>query len=92
MNTYSRSEIEKVIVKSELIVAVEQGFLKFSEGLVLVPPVGHMDFENPPGNVHIKYGAVLGSKTFTIKVANGFYDNPQLGLSSSQGVVLVFSQ
>lgn len=92
MNTYSRAEIEKVIVKSELISAVEEGFRKYSKGKVVVPPVGHLDFNNPPGNVHIKYGAVTGDKIFTIKVANGFYDNPKLGLSSSQGVVMVFSQ
>lgn len=92
MNVYTREEIEEVIVKSELIDAVEQGFLEFSVGKVTVPPVGHLYFETPPGDVHIKYGAILGGETFTIKVANGFYNNPQLGLSSSQGVVMVFSQ
>ena len=92
MNTYSRAEIESVIVKSELIRAVENGFLQYSAGNVTVPPVGHLAFTNPPGDVHIKYGAVKNGKTFTIKVSNGFYNNPKLGLPSSQGVVMVFSQ
>ncbi len=92
MKTYSREEIESVLVKSELIEAVEEGFRQYSAGDVVVPPVGHLGFDNPPGDVHIKYGAVKGADTFTIKVSNGFYDNPQLGLSSSQGVILVFSQ
>jgi ornithine cyclodeaminase len=92
MKIFNRDEIEKVIVKSELINAVEEGFRQYSLGNVIVPPVGHLDFEDPPGNVHIKYGAVKGDQTFTIKVANGFYDNPKLGISSSQGVVMVFSQ
>ncbi|HEY4964119.1 MAG TPA: hypothetical protein VIH90_05480 [Candidatus Saccharimonadales bacterium] len=92
MKIFNRAEIEKVIIKSELIKAVEEGFKQYSLGNVIVPPVGHLDFDNPPGNVHIKYGAVKGDQTFTIKVANGFYDNPMSGLSSSQGVVMVFSQ
>lgn len=92
MKSFNRAQIEAVIVKSELIDAVEEGFKQYSLGNVVVPPVGHLDFDNPPGNVHIKYGAINGAQTFTIKIANGFYDNPKLGLSSSQGVVMVFSQ
>ena len=92
MKSFNRAQIEAVIVKSELIDAVEEGFKQYSLGNVAVPPVGHLDFDNPPGNVHIKYGAINGAQTFAVKIANGFYDNPKLGLSSSQGVVMVFSQ
>jgi ornithine cyclodeaminase len=92
MREYDRTQIAEAIVKPELIAAVEKGFSRYSEGAVVVPAPGHLDFEDPPGNVHIKYGAVIGEETFTIKVACGFYNNPDLGIASSQGVVLVFSQ
>ena len=51
-----------------------------------------MIFEDPPGDAHIKYGYIKGGESFVIKVASGFYNNPQLGLSSSQGLMLLFSQ
>jgi ornithine cyclodeaminase len=57
----------------------------------VVPPVGHLDFDEPPGDCHIKYGYIRGDDAFTVKIATGFYRNPERGLPSSNGVVLVFS-
>ncbi len=56
-----------------------------------MPPVGHLRFDDPPGDLHIKYGRRKGDRFFVIKVASGFYDNPSLGLNSSNGLMLVFS-
>jgi ornithine cyclodeaminase len=92
MITVNRSKIKKLIKRIELITAVERGFEKYSKGMAIVPMPGHLDFTSPPGNVHIKYGAIRDEKTFTVKISNGFFDNPKIGLSSSQGLVLVFSQ
>jgi ornithine cyclodeaminase len=50
-----------------------------------------MEFEDPPGDCHIKYGYIRGDDTFTVKIATGFWRNPERGLGSSNGVVLVFS-
>ena len=47
--------------------------------------------KNPPGDCHIKYGYLEQEATFTIKIATGFWKNPEHGLPSSNGVVLVFS-
>jgi ornithine cyclodeaminase len=55
-----------------------------------VPPVGELLLEQ--GEVHIKYGAVMGDDYYVIKVASGFYENPTLGLPSSNGLMLVFRQ
>jgi len=49
-------------------------------------------FEKPPGDTHIKYGYIKGDPFFVIKIASGFYENPTLGLPSSSGLILVFSQ
>ena len=44
------------------------------------------------GEVHIKYGCIGGDDFYLVKVASGFYHNPELGLASSNGLMLLFSQ
>ncbi|HEX3846375.1 MAG TPA: hypothetical protein VHV81_03265 [Steroidobacteraceae bacterium] len=88
---YTRSEIVAVIEPREVIAAVERAFAAYSSGAAVVPPVGQLDFEDPPGDCHIKYGYLKAGKTFTVKIATGFWKNAERGLPSSNGVVLVFS-
>jgi ornithine cyclodeaminase len=54
--------------------------------------VGELVFDDPPGDVHIKYGYIKNDDYFVIKVASGFYGNVALGLSPADGLMLVFSQ
>jgi ornithine cyclodeaminase len=89
---YTREQIEQVIRPAEAIAAMEPGFVAYSRGDVVVPPVGQMEFHDPPGDCHIKYGYLKQGPTFTIKIATGFWKNPERGLPSSNGVVLVFSR
>ncbi len=77
---------------SELIQIIEDGFVSYSKGDVVVPPVGHLPFIDPPGDLHIKYGFIKEDDFYVVKLASGFYDNPKIGLSSSNGLMLVFSQ
>lgn len=71
---------------------IEEGFVAYSQGRAVVPPVGEMIFDSPPGDVHIKYGYIRGDDYYVIKIASGFYDNPRLGLPSGNGMMLLFSQ
>ena len=59
---------------------------------MVVPPVGFLHFDQPPGDVHIKYGYVTGDDFYVLKMASGFYNNAELGLSVADGLILVFSQ
>ncbi len=88
---YNRSQLEEAISPEKLIPAIEEGFIAYSQGKVVVPPVGQLLFDDPPGDCHIKYGYVRGGSTFTIKVATGFYGNAALGIPSGDGIILVFS-
>ena len=88
----TRPEIEAALPRIDLIEAMEQAFIAYSSGKAVIPPVGELLFESPPGDAHIKYGYLLGDDVFVIKVATGFYDNPKLDLPSNSGLVLVFSQ
>ena len=72
--------------------AIEEGFVAYSADRAVVPPVGELTLTEPPGEVHIKYGYICGDDTYVIKVASGFYQNAALGLPSSSGLMLVFSQ
>lgn len=84
-------EIEEALSGIDVISEMEKGFAAFSEGRVVVPPVGELLFDDPPGDAHIKYGYIKKDDYFVIKIASGFYRNPALGLSSSQGLNLLFS-
>jgi len=71
---------------------IEDGFVAYSQGRAVVPPVGEMTFEKPPGDVHIKYGYIKEDDYFAIKIASGFYENFKIDLPTSDGLILLFSQ
>lgn len=87
-----REEIERMLPRLDLLDVIEQGFVAYSRGEVTVPPPGELLFDDPPGDMHIKYGYIHGDDFYVIKVASGFYRNPELGLSSSQGLMLLFDR
>jgi len=86
------AEIKKALAAIDPIPLIEEGFVAYSRGEVVVPPVGELVFNDPPGDVHIKYGYIKGDDFYVIKIASGFYDNPKLGLPSGDGLMLVFSR
>ena len=89
---FNLAQIEHALQQVDVTAAIEEGFVAYSEGKVVVPPVGELVFEDPPGDVHIKYGYIKGDDSFVIKVASGFYGNVDLGLPPFDGLMLVFSQ
>ena len=80
------------VILERAVPAIEDGFKLLAAGKVDVPPVGFLNFAQPPGDVHIKYGAVQGAEHYVLKVASAFYENPKQGLPASDGMMLVFSQ
>lgn len=85
-------EIKAIVKNIDVIAAMQEGFIQYSNGNTVVPPVGELLFENPPGDVHIKYGYIKQNDFYVVKIASGFYENSKLGLPSSQGLMLLFSQ
>ncbi|MGC9781140.1 MAG: ornithine cyclodeaminase family protein [Candidatus Heimdallarchaeota archaeon] len=85
-------KIKKVLQKIDPIKEIEEGFIAYSNGKVVVPPVGELQFEKPPGEVHIKYGYIKNDDYFVIKIASGYYENIKLGLPNYSGLMLLFSQ
>ncbi|MFH1941888.1 MAG: ornithine cyclodeaminase family protein [bacterium] len=89
---FYRNQIENVLKHLDPIRSIEEGFIAYSRGGVVVPPVGEMVFEDPPGDVHIKYGYIRGDDYYVIKIASGFYENAKRGLPTNAGLMLLFSQ
>jgi len=92
---YALNQILEVLENvdvSDIVDSIEDGFVAYSQGKVTVPPVGELLFKDPPGDVHIKYGCIVGDDYYVIKIASGFYDNPKLDLPSFSGMMLMFNQ
>ena len=83
-------EIINAIEGINLIDIIEKGFVEYSKGNSVVPPVGELLLTDPPGDVHIKYGYIKGHDNYVIKIASGFPENNELGLSTSHGVMVMF--
>jgi len=90
MKILTLSEIERALAEVDLFGEIESGFVSYSAGEAVVPPVGELLLEK--GEVHIKYGYIRGDRYYVVKIASGFYENPEIGLPSSNGMVLLFSQ
>lgn len=90
MKIIALEQIKKVLPSLDLISPIETGFAAYSQEQAVVPPVGELILDK--GEVHIKYGYLKKDKYYVIKIASGFYENPKLGLPSSNGLMLLFSQ
>ena len=69
MKQLNRQQIESIVSKLDLVPAIENGFKQYSQGNVVVPPVGELLLEK--GEVHIKYGYVKADDYYVIKIASG---------------------
>ncbi len=92
MKIINLNQIKEIIKSIDFIPEIEKGFVAYSQGNAVVPPVGELIFKKPPGDVHIKYGYIVNDDYYVIKIASGFYENPKLQLPSSNGLMLLFSQ
>ncbi len=93
MKIIDKPTIQKVIAATpaeQQIAFIEAAFTSLSDGTASVPPVGHLVFQEPPGDLHIKYGYIQGDPYYVIKVASSFYNNSDLGLSNNNGMMLAY--
>jgi ornithine cyclodeaminase len=89
---FTEDEIREAVDPAAVIAAVADGFRLYSAGKVEVPPVGLLHFEDPPGDVHIKYGFIRGDDVYVVKVASGFYENVERGLPVSDGSMMLYDR
>jgi ornithine cyclodeaminase len=92
MKIIDLTQIKAILPTIDILPAIEAGFITYSKGQAIIPPIGELLFTDPPGDVHIKYGYIEGDDYYVVKIASGFYQNPKLNLSSSHGLMLVFDR
>ena len=83
-------DISLLLGQVEVHDSMKQAFIEYSKGNAEIPPVGELLFEDPPGEVHIKYGYLKGGSHYVIKIASGFPNNEEEGIKPGQGMMLLF--
>jgi ornithine cyclodeaminase len=86
----SEEEIRSLIGPDEARDAVREAFAALARGEVTLPAVVDLDIPQHAGEVHVKSAFLHASPFYTIKVASGFYRNPERGLRVGNGMMLVF--
>ena len=81
--------IKHVKLNEDLIPIIEDAFKSLSKGKTIMPPIMRIDIEKYHGESDIKAAYVEGLDSFAIKIASGFFDNPKLGLPSSNGLMVL---
>ncbi len=76
---------------ASMVDCVEQAFVALAGGRVVMPPVLRLDIAEHRGEVDVKTAYVPGLDGFALKVSPGFFDNPQRGLPSLNGLMILLS-
>ena len=80
---------ECVKFNAELIPIIEDAFKSLSLGKTVMPPILRLDIEKFHGESDVKAAYIEGLDSFAVKVASGFFNNPKLGLPSSNGLMIL---
>ena len=82
-------EIKKCVeLNEQLIPIIENAFKNLALGKTTMPPILRLDIEKYHGESDVKAAYIDGLDSYAIKIASGFFNNPKLGLPSSNGLVL----
>ena len=84
------SEIKKCVqLNGQLIPIIEDAFKSLAVGKTTMPPILRLDIEKYHGESDVKAAYIDGLDSYAIKVASGFFNNPNLGLPSSNGLMIL---
>ncbi|MBZ9724885.1 ectoine utilization protein EutC [Mesorhizobium sp. CO1-1-11] len=83
----------KGLVKLDLDIVrcVEEAFRTLATGKVVMPPILRLDIPEHRGEVDVKTAYVPGLDGFAIKISPGFFGNPDIGLASTNGLMILLS-
>ena len=52
MHILNKESIIEIVKKLDLVPLIQDGFIAYSQGQSVVPPVGELSFKDPPGCAH----------------------------------------
>ncbi|WP_064692998.1 ectoine utilization protein EutC [Rhizobium aegyptiacum] len=88
----TEAELRKVItLDRDAVGCVEQAFEALATKAVAMPPILRLDIPEHRGEVDVKTAYIPGFEGFAIKISPGFFDNPKIGLPSTNGMMVLLS-
>ncbi|AGB73633.1 MULTISPECIES: ectoine utilization protein EutC [Rhizobium] len=80
-----------VTLDLEAVRCVEEAFRTLATKKVVMPPILRLDILEHRGEVDVKTAYVPGLDGFAIKISPGFFGNPEIGLPSTNGLMVLLS-
>lgn len=88
----TEADLRRIVpLDTDAVGCVEEAFAALATKAVVMPPILRLDIPEHRGEVDVKTAYVPGLDGFAIKVSPGFFDNPKLGLPSTNGLMVLFS-
>ena len=81
----------QVSVDLDAVDCVERAFEALATSPVVMPPIMRLDIVEHNGEIDVKTAYIPGLDSLAIKISPGFFDNPSLGLPSTNGLMVLFS-
>ena len=92
MKILTEAELRRILpLDLEAIACVEAAFHALATRAVAMPPILRLDIPEYRGEVDVKTAYVPGLDGFAIKISPGFFDNPKIGLPSTNGMMVLLS-
>ena len=82
---------EIICLDADAVACIEDAFLALATKPVVMPPILRLDIIEARGEVDVKTAYVPGLDGFAIKISPGFFDNPKLGIPSTNGMMVLLS-
>ncbi|PPR46828.1 MAG: Delta(1)-pyrroline-2-carboxylate reductase [Alphaproteobacteria bacterium MarineAlpha5_Bin9] len=83
-------EIKRCVrLDNKMISIIEEAFKSLALGKATMPPILRLDIEKYHGESDVKAAYIDGLDSYAIKVASGFFNNPKLGIPSSNGLMIL---
>ncbi|MBX4911970.1 MULTISPECIES: ectoine utilization protein EutC [Rhizobium] len=88
----TEAELRKIaVLDRDAVACIEQAFAALATKAVAMPPILRLDIPEYRGEVDVKTAYVPGIEGFAIKISPGFFDNPKIGLPSTNGMMVLLS-
>jgi len=92
MRILTEADLREIIALDlQSVTCVENAFQALARGGVSMPPILRLDIPAERGEVDVKTAYIPGLDSFAIKVSPGFFNNPSIGLPSTNGLMIQFS-
>ncbi|MBB3975599.1 ornithine cyclodeaminase [Rhizobium azooxidifex] len=88
----TEADLRRVVtLDADAVACVEDAFRALATKAVAMPPILRLDIPEHRGEVDVKTAYVPGLDGFAIKISPGFFGNPDIGLPSTNGMMVLLS-